>query len=68
MISADYLRKYIKFCTLKHRGKANAKIKLGKLHYIFKVTKAIQNGLHSICEEIFDVSSPHLVHSSNRAR
>ena len=38
MVSTDYLRKYMKFCTQKHQNKANTNIELGKLDLIFKVT------------------------------
>ena len=44
---------FYEICTQKHQGEANTKIELFKLDLIFKVTKAVQNGIHSICEEIY---------------
>ena len=56
-----------KYGTQEHQGKMKTKFDL-----IFKVTEVIQgddmkDGFHSISQEIFDISSPDVVHRSTGA-
>ena len=71
MVSTQYLKYLICLHEILYTeapGQGEGQDELGELDLIFKVIKAIQNGFRSISEEIFDVSSPNLVHRSTNAR
>ena len=72
MVFTQYLRKDLthlyKILYTEAPGKGKDQDEPSELDLNFQVTKAIQIGLHSISEEIFDVSSSNLIHRSTRAR